>query len=298
MLETQRPDIVVIVTPCATHAALTFQAAAGGVRGVYCEKPMATCLGDGRAMVETCRARNVALAVNHQRRMSAPIRRMRELIEAGAIGEPEVYRGSCGGDLLSDATHLVDTIRSLNSDAPVRWVFGQIHREIGPEVARDPKHVQLASAGFRYGHAVETGAVAVLEFATGVRVELFCGDLRLPQREYGDYEVVGTKGRLWRAGDAADPPLLIQDERSGWRPVEALSAQGEQDETGRACYGQFARMVCRGAEHPLNANSALQDLEVIMAIFESARLRCRLELPLAQDRFPLDILIEQQAVGR
>lgn len=293
MLEVERPDVAVVVTPCATHAALTIQAARAGVRGVYCEKPMATCLGDGRAMVEACRARGVALAVNHQRRMSAPIRRMRALIEAGAIGEPEVYRGSCAGDLLSDATHLVDTIRFLNDDAPVRWVFGQIHREIGPVVGRNPRSVQLASAGFRYGHAVETGAFGVLEFTTGVRAELLCGDLRLMPRPYGDYEVLGPRGRLRRAGDGADPPLLIQDERGGWRPIEGPSAQDEHAETAAACYAQFALMVREGAGHPLNGESALADLEVIMAIFESARLRRKLELPLRQDRFPLDLMLDE-----
>jgi predicted dehydrogenase len=291
MLHAERPDVVVVVTPCATHAALTIQAAEAGVRGVYCEKPMATCLGDGRAMVEACRAHGVALAVNHQRRVSPPILRMKALLDAGAIGKVELCRGSCAGDLLSDATHLVDTIRFLNGDAPVTWVFGQLHREVGPEVARNPQSVQLASAGFRYGHAVETGAIGVFEFATSVRVELLCGDLRLMKRAYGDYEVFGTQGRLWRPGDGAHPPLLIQDERGGWRPVEGLPEKDGHDETARACYTQFAKMVTEGAAHPLNGDSALRDLEIIMAIFESARLRSKLHLPLTQERFPLDLML-------
>jgi len=293
MLHAERPDILVVVTPCATHAALTIQAAESGVRGVYCEKPMATCLGDGRAMVEACRARSVALAVNHQRRMSPPILRMKALIDEGAIGEVELYRGSCAGDLLSDATHLVDTIRFLNDDAPVKWVFGQIHREVGPETARDPRHVQLASAGWRYGHLVETGSIGVFEFATGGRTELLCGDLRLLKRAYGDYEVFGTEGRLWRPGDGADSPLLIQDASGGWRPVEGLPEKDGHQETARACYTQFARMVREGAEHPLNGDSALQDLEIIMAVFESARLRQKIELPLQQDRFPLEMMLDK-----
>ena len=290
MLRTERPDVVVVVTPCATHAALTIQAAEAGVRGVYCEKPMATCLGDGRAMVEACRAHGVALGVNHQRRMSPPIRRMKSLLDAGAIGEVELCRGSCAGDLLSDATHLVDTVRFLNDDAPVTWVFGGLHREVGPEVARNPQSIQLASGGFRYGHAVETGAVGVFEFATGVRAELLCGDMRLLKRAYGDYEVFGTQGRLWRPGDGADPSLLIQDERGGWRAAEGLPEGDGHEQTARACYAQFAKMVTEGAPHPLNGNSALLDLEIIMAIFESARLRSRIELPLTQDRFPLDLI--------
>ena len=298
MLASERPEVVVIVTPSDSHARLTIQAAEAGARGVYCEKPMATCLGDGRAMVEACRARNVALAVNHQRRMSGPILRLRELLEGGAIGGIEMVRGSCAGDLLSDATHLVDTIRCLMRDALVTWVFGQVHRAIGPPVARDPRNVQLASAGFRYGHPVETGAVGVFEFEGGVRAEVLCGDLRLPQRGYGDYEVFGSTGRLWRPGDGADPPLLIQDARGGWRPVEDGGADeaGLQRSTAQACYGRFAEMVRRGAAHPLAGESALADLEVIMAIFESARSRAKVALPLAQDWFPLEMMIEEGAL--
>ena len=295
MLVAERPDVVTIVTPCSRHAEMTIQAAEAGVRGVYCEKPMATCLADGQAMVDTCRERGAALAVNHQRRVSAPILRMRSLIVEGALGEVYLLRGTCAGDLLSDATHLVDTMRFLVGDAAVRWVFGQVHRVPGePGAPRRPGDVQLASAGFRYGHPVETGAMAVWEFETGVRAEILCGDMRVPGRQYGDYEVFGTAGRLWRAGDAADPPLLVQD-GGGWRPVDVAPAgRGEINAaTGVACYRQFAAMVRKGAEHPLSGDSALLDLEVIMAMYESARLHAKIELPLGQPRFPLEIMIEE-----
>jgi predicted dehydrogenase len=282
MLAAVRPDVVTIVTPNNLHAEMTIQAAEAGARGVYCEKPMATCMADGQAMVAACRDRGAALAVNHQRRMSPPVLKMRELIVAGAIGDVSLFRGSCAGDLLSDATHLVDTIRFLAGDAPVRWVFGQVHRTPGDAVPRRPGGVQLASRGFRYGHPVETGAFGVCEFETGARIEVLCGDLRLPGREYGDYEVLGTRGRLWRAGDVADPPVLMQDDgAAGWRPAPPDEAD-DHGATGRACYRQFAAMVRDGAEHPLSGDSALQDLEVIMAIYESARLRAKVELPLTQ----------------
>jgi predicted dehydrogenase len=117
-------------------------------------------------------------------------------------------------------------------------------------------------------------------------------------RPYGDYEVLGTQGRLHRAGDGADPPLLIQDDRGGWRPVEGLTAQDEHTATARACYEQFARTILEGAEHPLSGESALADLEIIMAVFESARLRRKLTLPPEQERFPLDIMIEEETSPR
>lgn len=299
MLAEEKPEVVVVVAPSNLHAQMTIQAAEAGARGVYCEKPMATCMADGWAMVDACQANDTALAVNHQRRMSPLILRMKELIDDGAVGDVYLYRGSCAGDLLSDATHLVDTIRFLADDAPVRWAFGQVHREVGENVPRRPGRVPLASQGFRYGHAVETGAFGVLEFETGARVELLCGDLRLPDRNYGDYEVLGTEGRLWRPGDVGDPPLLIQDSQNeNWRPVEGEGLGGREAHraTAGACYRQFAGMVRDGADHPLSGDSALKDLEAIMAIFESARLHQKIDFPLQQPRFPLDIMIEEGQV--
>lgn len=297
MLRAHRPDVVIVVTPNDSHAALTIQAAEAGARGVMCEKPMATCMGEGRAMVEACRANGTSLVVNHQRRMSPPILRMRELIGQGAIGDVELIRGSCAGDVLSDATHLVDTIRFLTGDAPVKWVFGQVHRVVGEEVERDPERVQLASAGYRYGHPVETGAFGMWESEDGCRAEVLVGDLRLMSRPYGDYEVFGTQGRLWRNGDAPEVALSIQDCSGGWRPVDVAPADVREQhaETARSSYVRFAEMVRTGCDHPLSGDSALLDLEVTMALFESARLRRKIALPLAQDEFPLRILIDEGA---
>jgi predicted dehydrogenase len=75
MLREAKPDVVIVATTTAAHAPLTIQAAEAGARGIFCEKPMATSMAEGRAMIETCRRYNTALAVNHQRRTSAVFRR-------------------------------------------------------------------------------------------------------------------------------------------------------------------------------------------------------------------------------
>lgn len=301
MLSAEKPDVVIITTPNNLHAEMTIQAAEAGARGICCEKPMATCLEDGRRMVAACRERGVPLIINHQRRMLAVFRRMRQLIAEGAIGELHLVRGSCAGDLLTDATHLVDTIRWLNGDAEANWVFGQVCR-----VPREGKPgrggVQLAHQGFRYGHPVETGAFGVFEFVNGVRAEVLCGDMRLPGRGYSDYEAFGTQGRLWRAGDDAEPPLLIQDASSGgWRGLGVEPSDHREDyrQTARESYARLAELIDGGpdTQHPLSGDSALRDLEIIMAIYESARLHAKIELPLHQPRFPLEIMIEQGCFG-
>lgn len=291
LLAEVEPDVVIVATNNISHAPLTIQAAEAGVRGVYCEKPMATCLADGQAMVEACRKNGAALAINHQRRLLPVFVTMRRLIEAGAIGQLELIRGSCAGDVLSDGTHTVDTLRHLAGDMDVRWVFGQIQRDkSNPD---EPQSMGYhVTGGWRYGHAVESGALALMEFDTGVRAEIHTGAMQIKGRRYQDFEVFGSEGRLHRAGDSAKPPLLIQTNRNaGWQPVE-LDATVSQDPI-QSSLKQFAAMILQGASHPLSGDSGLKDLEIVMAIYESARLRARIDLPLHQPRYPLDIMIER-----
>ncbi len=290
MLAETRPDVVAIATPNDSHAALTEQAAEAGARGVYCEKPMATCLREARRMVEACRARGTALAVNHQRRVSAAYVTMRRLIAERAIGDLYLLRGTCAGDVLSDGTHTVDLLLHLAGDPEVTWVLGQVYRE-RPDPAAPRGMGYDASGGWRYGHPIENGALASLQLASGVRAEVLTGGMWFPGRRYQDIEAFGTEGRLWRAGDQADPPLLMQDRQAGgWRPV-ALDPVADGD-MGEA-YRLFARTVETGEPHPLGADNALRGFEVVMAIYESARLRARLDLPLQQDRYPLEVMIEE-----
>jgi predicted dehydrogenase len=286
MLRESRPDVVIIATTTATHTALTLQAVEAGVRAVHCEKPMAVSLGEARHMVEACRAKGVALLVNHQRRTFPVYREIRRLMESGVLGKIELIRASCAGDVLSDGTHLIDTVRHLNSDNEVNWVFGQVTRQLD----------KTDESGFRYGHPIETGSMAILQFENSVRAEIFTGNMQQKGRLYQEYEVIGTEGRLHRNGDSSNPPLLIQDAQAGgWRPVvvegsDDLSKTYSEMET--EIFRRFADMIFDGATHPMAGDSGLKNQEIVMAIYESARLRARVDLPLQQDRFPLELMIE------
>ncbi len=292
MLEREKPDVVAVATPNDSHARLTVAAAEAGVGGVCCEKPMATSMAEGRAMLDACGEHGVRLIVAHQRRMGRPLLGMRRLIEDGAIGEPYLIRGSCAGDVLSDGTHLVDSIRWLAGDAEAAWVLGQVFR-LPPPPDQEQAAGYHTCGGYRYGHPVESGGMALIEFAGGLRAELFTGQAQFPGRYYQDYEVFGSEGRLWRQGDRAEPPVLIQDAQGGgWRaaPVQGDAAPNEPRV---AMYRQFARTICEGAGHPLSGESGLADLELVMGVYESARTSRRIALPLEQEEFPLRLMIEE-----
>lgn len=320
-LAAEQPDVAAICTDNASHARLTIMAAEADVRGVYCEKPMAVSLDEARAMVAACEERGIPLAINHQRRIGPDLVEMRRLMESGAIGEVRRICASCAGDILSDGTHAVDSVLHLVGDREVKWVLGQVHREMNEfMLERSEAQRQRGQAnepGFRFGHPVENGGMAVFQIVDGPRIELFTGDMRERRSIYQDYVVHGDTGRLWRPGDRAKPNVFIQDARGGtwdvdpeewdfrprpndgdtpgiWRPVDV-----HRDESRNSIaegYRRLALQIHEGRPHEMCGRNALRGFEVVMAIYESARLSKRIKLPLEQGRFPLAIMLEQGAL--
>ncbi|MCW8133685.1 MAG: Gfo/Idh/MocA family oxidoreductase [Planctomycetota bacterium] len=328
MLAAEKPDVVAICTHNAAHAPMTIQAAEAGVRGIYCEKPMATNLKDAREMTRVCRERGAKLVVNHQRRIGADLIEARRMIERGDLGEIRLVRGQCGGDVLSDGTHIVDSVLFMLGDPEADSIFGTLHRELEVDASRkdhqrksaEPKSADAyqakkasdLQAGVRYGHAVETGSFGIVRFKNGVRFEIACGDMRESGCAYQDYQVIGTRGRLWRCGDRAEPNLFVSDAKGGtweagsgefgympypakdggagaWRPVPVERERSHAIGKG---YELLARAIHDGTEHPMRGETALRGFEIIMGLYESARLRKTVFTPVAQERFPLDLMIE------
>lgn len=85
LLSTEELDFVDIVTDVDTHARFTEMAAARGLP-VVCQKPMASDYETAREMVESCSKRGVKLFINENFRWQAPIRRLKSILDSGAIG--------------------------------------------------------------------------------------------------------------------------------------------------------------------------------------------------------------------
>lgn len=303
MLDRERPDVVVVATPTELHCPMTVLAAAYGAKGIYCEKPMAISMLEARTMLMACMSHGTKLMIGHQRRRTPVFQAMKRLMDEGAIGELTLVRGTCPGDLLSDGTHTVDTIRFLLGDRAPRWLLASLHRfPIGTPLWGDHRFT-----GRRYGHSIESGAQVVLEFDGGVRAEVLTGSLWVPGRNYQDLEVFGTRGRLWRPGDSADPALLIEDESGGFRPVPVETPAADEAVLDGGGHGanlaercqvavEFANLIEQGGDHPMDGDNAIRTQEIVMAAFESARTHSRITFPLKQDRFPLDIMLETGSI--
>jgi predicted dehydrogenase len=80
-------DAVYIATHPDTHAEFTVQAAHAG-KHVLCEKPMAMSVAESNRMLEACRAHHVSLSIAFYRREFPVVKRLKELLDAKAIGRP------------------------------------------------------------------------------------------------------------------------------------------------------------------------------------------------------------------
>ena len=79
-------NAVYVATPPSTHCEYTQRAAQAG-KPVYVEKPMARTHAECQAMIAACREAGVPLFVAYYRRMLPRFRKIKALIDEGAIGE-------------------------------------------------------------------------------------------------------------------------------------------------------------------------------------------------------------------
>jgi len=79
-------EAVVLATPVATHAPLVHAALEAG-KHVLVEKPLATSVREAEELVRLARARGLTLMVDHTFLYSPAVRRVKELIDAGELGD-------------------------------------------------------------------------------------------------------------------------------------------------------------------------------------------------------------------
>ncbi|MBX3439716.1 MAG: Gfo/Idh/MocA family oxidoreductase [Planctomycetaceae bacterium] len=86
VLSSDLVDAVVIATPTQTHHQIAARALDSGLH-TFVEKPLATSSAECRDLIQRAAANNVRLFVGHVFLHSAPVNKLRELIDNGELGE-------------------------------------------------------------------------------------------------------------------------------------------------------------------------------------------------------------------
>jgi predicted dehydrogenase len=90
LLANPEVDAVAIATPVSTHFDLGMQALRAG-KHVLLEKPMTTSSVESIALIEEAERRNLVLMVDHTFVYTGAVRKIRDLISSGKLGEPYYY---------------------------------------------------------------------------------------------------------------------------------------------------------------------------------------------------------------
>lgn len=88
-------DAVVVATPDHWHAQITIDAAKAG-KDIYCEKPLALTIAEGRAMVDAVRKYKRVLQTGSMQRSQKYFRQASELVRNGYIGHVKEINVSVG----------------------------------------------------------------------------------------------------------------------------------------------------------------------------------------------------------
>jgi predicted dehydrogenase len=304
MLERERPAIVSVADRWLDgHRDMVLACARAGAH-ILLEKPMCRTLAEADEMVRACEMHHVKLAIAHQTRYSPRLQVVRDLISAGRLGDlvelhgrgKEDSRGG-GEDLMVLGTHILDLMRCLAGDP--RWCQARVWQD-GRLVVRG----DVRQGGEGIGPIAGDQIHASYEFDRGVvgtfgsqRARHGAGT-RFGLQIYGTKGVIQlTTGSLPAAFFLEDPSWFPGRSKQPWQEITSAGL-GKPEPLVDGGLGQgniwMARDLIAAIEQDRQPVSSLYDgraaLEMILAVYESHRLRGPVELPLRNRAHPLSLL--------
>lgn len=271
VLTETRPDLLFDV---AVPTARPQVVATGLRRGchVLTEKPMAPDLANARAMLDQARAAGRIHAVVQNRRFVAGIRRIRQVIESGALGQLTAlhcdffvgahfggFREQMDNVLLLDmAIHTLDAARFL-AGTPPQAVYC----------------LQTNPPGSWYAHGA--AANAIFEFAGDIVFNYrgsWCAEGANTSWE-GAWRVIGTRGTLlWDGLDRFEAHQVAGD--AGFFrdlvPLDVPDAPDAAKTEGHASViAEFLDAIAEGRQPETVGSDNIKSLAMVFAAIDSAR---------------------------
>jgi UDP-N-acetyl-2-amino-2-deoxyglucuronate dehydrogenase len=276
-------DLVTIATPSGLHPEHGITVAKAG-KHVVTEKPMAISLDGANALIAECEGRGVHLFVVKQNRLNAPIQLLKRAIDKGRFGRiftanctvrwarPQEYyeqapwRGTWaldGGAFMNQASHYVDLMQ---------WLVGDVDSVVA-KTATQARRIEAEDSG-----------AAVVRFRSGAIGIFDVTMLTYPKNLEGSLTILGEKGSVKVGGTAVNKieQWLFADYDDDDKLIDAVSTNPP------TVYGFGHEGYYRNVVAVLNAQGTpdtdgregRKSLELILAIYESARTGCSVSLPL------------------
>jgi predicted dehydrogenase len=246
---------------------------------VLSEKPMAASIEAGRSLIAQAEAAGKVHAIVQNRRFISGIRRIRRLVESGALGELTAihcdffigahfggFRDEMDNVLLLDmAIHTFDAARFVADKVPVAVYC----HESNPR-------------GSWYAHGA--AANAIFEFSDDVTFTYrgsWCAEGANTSWE-SQWRIIGTNGTLlWDGADDFKAGVVAGPD-GFFRPIEAIDvpqpANEAQTHGHASVIADFLNAIQTGAKPETVSNDNINSLAMVFAAIESARTRQRVTL--------------------
>ncbi|MEK8024787.1 Gfo/Idh/MocA family protein [Pseudaquabacterium rugosum] len=283
MLAEAAADCVVLATPSGLHPQQAMAAARAGVH-VMTEKPMATRWADGLAMVRACDEAGVRLFVVKQNRRNRTLQLLREALKAGRFGRlymvtvnvfwsrPQAYYDSAewrgtwefdGGAFMNQASHYIDLLD---------WLIGPVE-SVMAYTGTLARHIEVEDTG-----------VAALKWRNGAMGSVNVTMLTHPKNYEGSITILGEHGTVRVGGVAVNEIQHWQFAQPHEMDAQIASASYETTSVygfGHPLYYDNVIRALRGECEPeTDGREGLKSLELLIAMYRSARDGQRINLPL------------------
>ncbi|MFB6217731.1 MAG: D-xylose 1-dehydrogenase Gfo6 [Halobacteriaceae archaeon] len=268
-------DAVYVCTPNATHLEHVEAAAAHG-KAVLCEKPMEASPERAASLVAACREAGVELMVAYRMHTEPAVRRARELLRRGVVGEPAVVHGTmtqpvlelAGPDAWRLDPDLVGRGSSLNDIGIYPLNTTRFLLDADPVAVT----ASLGSEHDAFEEVPDERAAVTVEYGGGVRAAFTAGQ----NAAFGSFlEVVGTAGRV-----RVEPAFFPWEDRSlsVTRGGTTADVDFEQVDQMTEEFDYFADCLLAGRDPHPDGEHGLRDMRAIEAVYEAADAGRRIEV--------------------
>ncbi len=264
---------VVICAENSYHRPLT-EAAAGRVRAILCEKPLATTLADGQAMLDVLARTGTRMQICFPVRYAMAALTLQEVLAGGALGRVHTARTtnhgtmpggwfvvptlSGGGAVIDHTVHVIDLLRWLWPGVEVEEVYA----EIGDSLL----HPSLG---------IDDAGLLSFTLSNGVIATLDTSWSRPPSYPiWGDVtvEMVGEQGVVSVDVFSQNVNLAPRDGAYRWGGYGA--------DLDAALVGDFIAMALSDRQPSITAWDGFKATEVALAAYASAQRGAPIRLPL------------------
>lgn len=269
MLARLKPDLLFdLVVPPARFGVVETGLAAGC--HVLSEKPMANTLSEARALVERAAAANRLHAVIQNRRFLPGIRRVRALLNSGALGDltavhVDFFIGAHFGGFRDEMEHVLLLDMAIHTFDAARYVVGR------KPVAVYCRETNPKESWYAQGAAAD----ALFDFEGGVSMTYrgsWCAEGANTAWE-SSWRIIGTRGTLIWDGNEGFDAHVVAGEDGFLRPLAALEVPPLAEpliEGHAGVIADFVHAVLSG-QTPLTVGSDnILSLAMVSAAIDSA----------------------------